>query len=272
MTTNRPITHQIHLLPNSKPVNIRPYRYTHFQKTKIERQVNEMLSTGLIQLIHSPFSPPVLLVKKKDGSWRFYVDYRALNSATLKDRFPMPTIDELMDELGNASWFSKLDLRQGFHQILMAEHDTAKTIFRTHLGYYEYKVMSFGLCNTPSTFQSAMKELLKPFLHRFVIVFFDDILVYSPCFADHLLLDTEPLLSQGVEVFFRSTTAGVFGSYSFRCWHQTRPREDSGYGPLAHSVLHHHPPWFSRSYGVLPQVHKRVCHHHSPIDYPTPKR
>lgn len=186
MTTNRPITHQIHLLPNSKPVNIRPYRYTHFQKTKIERQVNEMLSTGLIQLIHSPFSPPVLLVKKKDGSWRFYVDYRALNSATLKDRFPMPTIDELMDELGNASWFSKLDLRQGFHQILMAEHDTAKTIFRTHLGYYEYKVMSFGLCNTPSTFQSAMKELLKPFLHRFVIVFFDDILVYSPCFADHL--------------------------------------------------------------------------------------
>lgn len=107
----RPIAHQIHLLPNTLPVNIRLYRYPHFQKAEIEKQVHDMLSSGLIQLSNNPFSSPVLLVKKKDGKWRFCVDYRELNIMTVKDRFPMPTIDELLDELGSASWFSKLDLR-----------------------------------------------------------------------------------------------------------------------------------------------------------------
>lgn len=127
-----------------------------------------MFSLGLIQLSHIPFSSLVLLVKKKDGSWRFCVDYHALNALTVKDRFSMPTIDELFDELGSATWFSKLDLCQGFHQILLADHDVAKMAFRTHHNHYEYKVILFGLCNPPSTFQATMNELLKPFLRRCV--------------------------------------------------------------------------------------------------------
>ncbi|PNX98954.1 retrotransposon-related protein, partial [Trifolium pratense] len=203
---SRPSDHRITLLPNSKPVNVRPYRYPYFQKNEIERQIHTMLSTNLIQPSRSSFSSPVLLVKKKDGSWRFCVDYRALNSLTLRDRFPMPTIDELLDELGGASWFSKLDLRQGFHQIRMHPDDVSKTAFRTHQGHYEFRVMPFGLCNAPSTFQSAMNELFRPYLRKFVIVFFDDILVYSPTLTDHL--------SHLEQVFHKLVTGEFFLKFS----------------------------------------------------------
>lgn len=125
----------------------------------------------MIRPSRNPFSFPV---------------YRALNAMIVKDCFPIPTIDELLDELGSASWFSKLDLAQGFHQIQMCEEDIPKTAFRTHQGHYEYRVMLFGLCNAPSTFQATTNDLFRPFLLKFVLVFFDDILIFSKELEQHL--------------------------------------------------------------------------------------
>ena len=134
----------------------------------------------------SPFSSPVLLVKKRDGSSHFCVDYRTLNAITIKDRFLIPTVDELLEKLGGAQWFSKLDLLQGYHQILTKETNISKTTFCTHHRHYEFRVRPFGMCNASSSFQATMNKTFCPFLQKFVIVFFDDILINNKTFADHL--------------------------------------------------------------------------------------
>jgi hypothetical protein len=128
----------------------------------------------------------VLLVKKKDSNYRFCVDYHHLNAITVKDQFPIPVIEELLDELGQATWFSTLDLCAGFHQIPMEESDYFKIAFQTHIGHYEFRVMSFRLTGAPHTFQKAMNVSLAPLLRKCALIFFDDILIYSTSYQEHI--------------------------------------------------------------------------------------
>ncbi|XP_061999269.1 uncharacterized protein LOC133716595 [Rosa rugosa] len=175
----REIDFTIELLPGTTPIYQAPYRMAPAELKELKTQLQELLDKGFIRPSVSPWGAPVLFVKKKDDTLRLCIDYRKLNKVTVKNKYPLPRIDDLFDQLRGAKVFSKIDLRTGYHQLRIRESDVPKTAFRSRYGHYEFVVMPFGLTNAPAAFMDLMNRVFRPYLDRFVIVFIDDILVYS---------------------------------------------------------------------------------------------
>ncbi|CAI7757505.1 unnamed protein product [Closterium sp. NIES-53] len=181
-------THQHEIIkePGSKPTFRAPNRLSPTELADMKKQIEYLLDKGLIRPSTSPYGAPVLFTPKPDGSLRMFIDYRALNKQTIKNKYPIPRIVDILDQLCGATVFSKLDLRSGYWQIRMADNSIHKTAFRTRYGSYEYLVMPFGLTNAPATFQAEMNHILRPLLDEFVVVYLDDILIYSRDMKQHI--------------------------------------------------------------------------------------
>ncbi|KAL8091503.1 hypothetical protein AgCh_033936 [Apium graveolens] len=182
---DREIEFAIDLAPGTEPVSKAPYRMAPVEMKELATHLQDLLEKGFIRPSVSPWGAPVLFVKKKDGSMRLCIDYRELNKLTIKNKYPLPRIDDLFDQLRGAVWFSKIDLRSGYHQLKIKPEDIPKTAFRTRYGHYEFLVMAFGLTNAPAAFMDLMNRVFKKYLDKFVIVFIDDIFIYSKTEEEH---------------------------------------------------------------------------------------
>ncbi|GKB17382.1 reverse transcriptase domain-containing protein [Tanacetum coccineum] len=181
----RQVEFQIDLIPRAAPVARTPYRLAPSEMQELSNQLQELTDRGFIRPSTSPWGAPVLFVKKKDGFFRMCIDYRELNKLTIKNCYPLPRIDDLFDQLQGSSVYSKINLRLVYHQLRVREEDIPKTAFRTRYGHYEFQVMPFGLTNAPAVFMDLMNRVCKPYLDKFVIVFIDDILIYSRNKEEH---------------------------------------------------------------------------------------
>ncbi|KAL8121369.1 hypothetical protein AgCh_018198 [Apium graveolens] len=202
---DRKIEFAIDLAPGTEPVSKAPYRMAPVEMKELATQLQDLLDKGVIRSSISPWGAPVLFVKKKDGSMRLFIDYRELNKLAIKNKYPLPRIDDLFDQLRGAVWFYKIDLRSGYHQLKIKPEDISKTAFRTKYGHYEFLVMAFGLTNAPTAFMDLMNRVFNKYLDKFVIVFIDDILIYSKTeeeHAEHLRIVLEILRQEKLYVKF----------------------------------------------------------------------
>jgi hypothetical protein len=179
------VVFEIKLVPGTQPIHKTPYRMAPKEQVELKWQLDDLLAKGFIRPSKSPWAFPVLLVEKKDGTKRLCVDYRDLNRLTIKNKYPLPRIDVLFEQLRGVKVFSKIDLNSGYHQLRIREEDIEKTTFSTRYGHYEYIVMSFGLTNAPAMFMEAINRMLHEYLDDFIIVFLDDILIYSKSEEEH---------------------------------------------------------------------------------------
>ena len=181
----RDVDFRIELHPGTSPISMTPHRMASVELQELKVQIQELLGKGFIRPSTSSWGAPVLFEKKKDKTLRLCVDYRQLNRVTIKNRYPLPRIDDLFDQLRGARVYSNIDLHTGYHQLRVREADIPKTAFRTRYGHFDFTVMPFGLTNAPAAFMDLMNRVFQPYLDQFVVIFVDDILIYSQSEVEH---------------------------------------------------------------------------------------